>query len=200
MPEYLEDKITTLTAQDVYDALCVAWKAYFGEEAEHSPILVLMAQSALETGRWKALHWYNFGNCKSVKGDSRDWTSYVCDEYINGKRVWFLKGTPGSMFRAYKTKELGAVDYLDLLYRRYHPCWLHVLSGNPENFVMSIKSMGYFTADLQKYKVAVASLFNEYTKTLVKKDVPVFTFEEQEQIDNLVKITLDESIKSSIII
>jgi flagellum-specific peptidoglycan hydrolase FlgJ len=124
-----------------------------------------MAQSALETGRWKHCHCWNLGNVKSSFGDGRDFTFFRCNEVLSGKTVWFDPPHPYTRFRAFRTLAEGAVDHLAFLrgLTRYKIAWQWVMAGDPHAFVQALKAAGYFTADEAPYERSVASLFNEFS-------------------------------------
>lgn len=157
-------------------------------------IYLLMAQWALETGRGKACWNYNLGNAKSIEGDNRSFTYYACNEILPSKAarahaaaakprtdapgpnaditkedgttaiIWFYPDHPYARFRAFRTLEDGAYDYLTLLYRRFPKAWPAICQGDPIAFCAMLKAQRYFTADLEPYTKGVASLFREYRK------------------------------------
>lgn len=137
MPTRVSDRLTVIDAQTFLNALGYCWVQLFNQPAEKESLLVLMAQSALETGRWKYIHNYNLGNAKSVDGDGRDFSFYACNEIfplpvaaayeagstsehpakITEKRsdgkavVWFYPEHPGCRFRSYQVvREDGTID------------------------------------------------------------------------------------------
>lgn len=126
MPKKISDRVTPVTPSQFLEALYRAWLDLFEEVPKHESLLVLMAHSALETGRWKYLHNYNFGNVKGVDGDGRDYCYYACNEVLDiavaaayeakstpdrscritskiaGKaEIWFYPEHPACRFRAY---------------------------------------------------------------------------------------------------
>lgn len=82
MAERLPDVITTIKPVELLTALVDGWRALWAETPKRESVLVLAAQSALETARWKSCHCYNLGNAKGVSADGRDWTFFVCNEVL----------------------------------------------------------------------------------------------------------------------
>lgn len=131
------DRLTPITPQQFLEALGYCWVELLNTPPEKNSLLVLMAQSALETGRWKYAHNYNIGNAKRTEGDGRDYTYFACNEIldsgvaaayeakstpdrpakiINRKQngtaeIWFYPEHPGCCFRAYQVmEEDGSID------------------------------------------------------------------------------------------
>lgn len=164
MSSELPDVLTHATPIEVARALRRAWMLLFGAEPSRESVCVLLAQGALETGRWRSMHCWNLGNIKSVPGDGRSWTFFRCNEIIGGKEVWFDPPHPASRFRAYDSLDEGAHDYLQLLRKRFAVAWPAVLAGDPDGFVRKLKAAGYFTAAVEPYARSVVSLFREFLK------------------------------------
>ncbi len=165
-PEELPDVLTHVGPEELATALVIAWRALFGVAPARKSILVLLAQSALETGRWKSCHAWNLGNFKSRPGDGRSWTFYRCNEILNGKIEWFNPPHPQCRFRAFQSLQEGAVDYLGSMRRNFASAWPAVLSGDPRAFVCSLKAANYFTADEGPYEHSATSIFQQYTGQL----------------------------------
>lgn len=124
----ISNRLTPVTPLQFLQGLAQAWVNLFTIPPNPSSLLVLMAQSALETGRWKYIHNYNFGNAKSVAGDGRDFCFFACfevfskavaaayeanskpeapakitEQHSNGTAtVWFYPEHPACRFRAYQ--------------------------------------------------------------------------------------------------
>lgn len=162
MEEQLPNMLTPVSAIVLAHALVDAWRGLWSETPKRESILVLLAQGALETGRWRSMHCWNLGNAKHTPGDGRSFTFYRCNEIIAGKTVWFDPPHPASCFRAFRSIQEGAVDYLGMLRRRFTKAWPAVLGGDPRAFVQQLKAQGYFTADEKPYENSVASLFHEF--------------------------------------
>lgn len=160
------DKITPLTAKEVALAFRSAFETVCGRTPSNACLALLVAQSALETGRWKSIHRYNFGNVKAGSEYTGKYCQFKCNEVENGKVVWYSPPHPQCNFRAFDSVEAGAVDHVRFLAqrKRYARAWEVAQTGMPLAFVDELKSAGYFTADAEPYRKAVASLWNEYMK------------------------------------
>ncbi len=169
----LEDKLTPLTAQDMIRALREAFFQLTGNDPTDKTLAILTAQSALETGRWKSIHWFNVSNIKAGQDYEGFYTLYRCNELIGGKLVWFSPPHVQCRFRAYPDIVAGARDHLGLLSKRarFYPAWTAARGGDEERFVDALKQGGFFTADLAPYKRAVLSLTAEYLR-LIRDMVP----------------------------
>jgi len=173
---YLVDKLTPLTPKEACRAFAV-----------HLPLdphvlACHVAQSALETGHWKSLHWFNFGNVKATPKWDGDVTCFGCNEIINGKVVWFHPGpevgwpghdvwlrkhptsvsnTTACKWRAFPTAEDGVAQQLAFLKSRPRS-WSAAAIGDPEGFARALKTERYYTADVEHYTKLLKSLWNTY--------------------------------------
>lgn len=153
---------TTITEQDAAQALKLAWNAVFGNDPTLEQLSLLWAQSALETGRWKSIWCYNFGNIKNTTGH----TYYMirCDEYIGGKHVWLDPPDKGTWFDSYLSAEAGAEAYIRFLSQKhgYAAAWQQVIAGDPMAYCHALKMAHYYTADEAAYTKGVVSLVDEF--------------------------------------
>lgn len=166
----LEAVKTPITPLDVARALRAAWLRLFEVIPADQCIAVLMAQSALETGRWKSCWNYNLGNIKGGGKWQGDTCQFRCNEVIKGKVEWFEPPHPQTTFRAYPTLTDAAADYLWLLRRRFSGAWNYILNGDPVGFSQALKRQNYYTAPEPPYTKAVKSLFTEYLKLLLTQE------------------------------
>jgi hypothetical protein len=161
------DKLTPLTAGEVARAFQYAFTRLIGHPPKPRTLAILMAQSALESGRWKSLHCFNLTNIKASTTYEGLYCLYRCNEIINGKVEWFDPPHPQCRFRAFESLEDASLDYLTFLQRpRYKPAWEQALAGDPVAFVAALKRGGFFTANEEPYRKAVVSLMNEYVQKL----------------------------------
>lgn len=224
----LPNVLTPVTPKEFYHHLALCWLHTFGSRPDRSALLVLMAQSALETGHWKYIHCYNFGNVKAVPVDGpRGYTFYACNEILTREQathamrgehpakitrevgggkveVWFYPKHPACCFRAYGGEggfTAGMADYLNILYNKYQSAWDAVLDGDPGMFVDKLKAAKYFTADLAKYRADVLWLYEHYRKQDLG-EIPVITEGSGKLTDSavlgLVWETLDASSREGI--
>lgn len=174
-PRELPNELTHVTANELGGALVKAWGHLWQEVPRRETVLVLLAQSALETGRWRSCHNFNLGNIKSRPGDGRDWTYFRCNEVEHGRTVWYDPPHPACRFRAFRTLEEGAVDHLAFLrgMKRYAQAWPMAIAGDPRAFVGELKRAGYFTASLEPYATSVASIYHDFDRTLTFEIPPL---------------------------
>lgn len=140
-PKYIKDEVKTLKEAEATYALREAWKRVYGTYPNDTSLAVLWSKSALETGKWKYIHDYNFGNIKRKQNDEVNlFTMYECGEEVslaqaqklvaedperirivrtytwpNGSKRASINIKPGhlwSQFTAHKLPEDGAEFYL----------------------------------------------------------------------------------------
>jgi len=157
----VQNKLTQLSPSEAAAALAAAYQQLVGSPASQPILALLLAQSALETGNWKKIHNFNFGNQKAS-------TSYPlivqfrCSEIVNGAEKFFDPPAPECNFRAYETASAGALDYLRVLHSRPH-WWQGLQTEDPSAFVDALATPPrYFTANPALYKSALTSLFVQY--------------------------------------
>lgn len=73
---------TIVTAQQVLEAMAQAYADFFHAPTDKTALLILLAQSAFETGWWRFMWNNNLGNYKAVENGVYDWTYFTCNEYI----------------------------------------------------------------------------------------------------------------------
>jgi hypothetical protein len=219
MGEKLLDQTKRILPEDVFQGLVRAWQTLLNETPKKESICILMAQSALETGRWKAIHCFNFGNIKSSDADGLDYTFYACNELMpiamakqyaakspdtakitairnDGKAwIWFYPDHPASRFRAFKTLDEGALDYLGFLFKKYRSAWQSVVSGDPTQFSHQLKIHGYYTADEASYTKGVVNIFREFMKLPYDPaSVTFLTEETRQKLDALIALTTQQMV------
>jgi hypothetical protein len=164
--ELVPDLVTPLDAKTVALAFRSAYETVCGVTPSNACLALLVAQSALETARWKSIHRFNFGNVKASPDYDGKYCQFRCNEVINGKLQWFDPPHPQTNFRAFDSIDVGALDHMRFLAtrKRYANAWKDAQAGAPLAFVDSLKRAGYFTADVAPYRKAVTSLWNEYMR------------------------------------
>jgi hypothetical protein len=143
---------TQLDAGEAGAALGAAWEQIFGEVPSEETRRILTAQWSHETGRGASMFNYNFGGIKgtgptglSVEQSTRE--GYGATEHRIVDR-----------FRAYRTAEEGAVDYVKLLKNRFPEAIDAARQGDPVSFVQGLKARNYFTGDPAAYTRSIVSL------------------------------------------
>lgn len=185
---YVPDRITVYEPQPLAAALRAACCSLpeIGRDPGDAALTILMAQIALETGRGKFCHGWDFGNIKASPRYVGQYSCFKCNEVIGGKVKWFSPttggfscppGHPQTRFRAYADTDetraraeppalyRGTKEYVAFIGRptsRYHSAWLRALAGDAAGYVHELKRHGYFTADEQRYKRGVVSLTRSY--------------------------------------
>lgn len=185
----IPDKHTRLSAAEVIEAFEKAYQWVMGIEKgvaakadlDAATLALMVAQSALESGNWRSMHCFNFGNIKASSRYRGLYCQFRCNEVINGKLEWFDPPHPQCNFRAYETAEDGARDYMRFLavdtngdgVNRYAEVWRTLVEADGDDadvfsFVRELKRAGYFTASERLYfdggngKGGVLALYRQY--------------------------------------
>ena len=219
----IDDKMTPVTAEELFVALWRAWINMFDCPPTKDSIMLMVSQWAFETGWGQSMHCFNLGNAKSKDGDGRDFCFFECGEelpvaeaekwvaaaptLVTIKHVYVVKGVtqasvhvkpdhPAARFRAYSTLEEGAADYLAMLRRNFAVAWPSLQAGDPVGFVRAVKQAGYFTGSGSIYEAGVRSIFLRLHTTLkIDTDsLPVLSDEHARRVMDLVALNLQESV------
>jgi hypothetical protein len=158
----IQDKLTPLTRDEATRALLAAYKQLTGALPSTAVLALLVAQSAFETGHWKSLHHFNFGNAKAGAGYPLI-TQFRCSEVdAQGVEHFYDPPHPQCNFRAYPDAAAGALDYLKVLKSRSH-WWLGLHTADPGAFVDALATAPkYFTGNVAIYKRSIISLFKSF--------------------------------------
>jgi hypothetical protein len=214
-PLYLKAEVKTLSEGEAAVALREAWFKIFGSYPSNNQLALLWSQSALETGRWKKIWCYNFGNIKWKQDSGHTFTMFRCSEILNSKEEWFDPPHAQTHFKAYKTAVEGAEDYIRFVSgrKRYAKAWQEVLNGNPVAYSKELRAAGYYTASETLYTKGVVRLRNEFllkvdklllwapsnipaTTTPPSKPIEsLFTPEERKNIENVALATAKQSFE-----
>ncbi len=191
---FTEDMVTPFTFEEAAGAMRTAlWDALGKKYPSNSCLALALAKTALETGRWRFIHCFNWGNIKAGRAYVGMYTSFACNEVLDGKVVWFAPGgrldkkggiviaepsavPPGhhqTRFRAYANRFDGAYQYVEFVASgRYVDAWHELLEGDPDGYVMALYRKGYFTADPKIYGKGVKALHAEFLARLEGKEWP----------------------------
>lgn len=164
-------------------------------------VCLLLAQSALETGRWRSAYSWNLGNVKAAPA----WQGSYCERYCNellteqqardahsraslqpdgtldvilggvvgGRRIVnFYPPNPASRFRAFDSIEEGALDYLSILADRFASAWRYLADGDAPGFAAALHRARYYTADPKAYAAGLVSLQREYSHLTIDLSAP----------------------------
>jgi hypothetical protein len=146
---------TPLTGGEAAKALEDAWRTVVGGTPDRSTVAVLAAHWAHETGRGQAMLNFNFAGLKGA-GPSGLGAAYRTREGWGKTEVHAV-----DTFRAYRTADEGAKDYVALLARRYPRAVEAARAGDASGFVGALKERGYFTGNEAAYRRNVTALSNE---------------------------------------
>jgi Transglutaminase-like superfamily len=154
--DQLVDRVATpVTSQGLADALAAAWPAAIGG-SPGSAINVLVAQSAFETGAWKAVWNNNLGNVKYTSGT--DYFQMTASEG-SGANTTMVP----SKWRSYPTLAAGAAAWLKFMSNNESSAMTFATSGDVADFVSALKNNGYFTGDLGQYTAGVQQYYSQYS-------------------------------------
>jgi hypothetical protein len=123
-----------------------------GEEPSEDTVRVLTAQWAHETGSGASMFNYNFGGIKGTGPSGLTVAQRTREGFGATER------TIVDNFRAYRTAEEGAGDYVRLLQSRFPQAAEAAKNGDPRAFVHALKARGYFTGDEGAYTRSVVAL------------------------------------------
>lgn len=185
---FVDSYLTPLTEIGAAWALREAWFVCFDVYPSIDSLSLIWAQTALETGRWKKIYNYNWGNIK--RRESKPYTSYGCNEILNGKVEWFQPYHPQTFFAAYSSAAEGAQDYLKLLSQlpRYQKCWQTILIGSAPKFGLELHAAGYYTDDVTKYTKNLVELDSEFKNKFNQNSftilVPPITLPNLDNVEN----------------
>ena len=151
----VEPKRTQVTPDDIRGALARAHVKVTGRAASGATLDVLTAQASLETASGGRMYNYNFGGIKGAS-PSGETAKLNTHEVLDGKDVQIKDG-----FRAYKTIDEGAADYVKLIRDRFPTAMQQAERGDTDGFAHALKKSGYYTADEKAYAAGLRSLIGQ---------------------------------------
>lgn len=143
---------TRLDGNQASDALRAAWKNVTGQAPSEKTVAILTAQWAHETGNGASMYNYNFGGIKGMG------PSGIAVQQRTKEGFGASEHTITDRFRAYRTAEEGATDYVKLITQRFPEAAKSAQNGDPTGFVAGLKQRGYFTGDPAAYARSVNTL------------------------------------------
>ena len=175
------------------DVAAVFARYWPGGTPKREALALVLAQSALETGRWDKMVDWNFGGVKAqAKIDHTYFWTAECVAEASGQDV-IRKSTdqapaklakdqskckpgqlriavgprhPWARFRAFESAEAGARDYLGFLSTRTKAWEVANTTADAKAFVAALKKSGYFTGPEDVYFFNVSSMQREFLRTL----------------------------------
>ena len=178
---FTEDALTPFSFEEADEAISAALPRGVSPAVR----ALALAKTALETGRWKKIHCFNWGNIKAGTSFQGMFTCFACGEELPEGSCWFepdgtIKnltkrtvtkpvsfdvppGHPQTRFRAYANRFDGAFEYVEFVKSgRYAQAWQALLAGDAVGYVHQLKLKGYFTAAEAPYTAAVVSMQKEF--------------------------------------
>ena len=153
MSQFIPNKFTPLDPDSAAKAIAAGYKNVTGSLPGKEILALLIGQAALETGNWKSMHNFNFGNVRGEAPDGK-WTSFRAGEIINGKEeFWDADSSASSKnkFRAFDNAIDGATNYVKILKSRPH-WWAGLQTKTAEGFIKGLTTYpAYFTASPSLY-------------------------------------------------
>lgn len=174
---------TPLSFEEAQAALASALRLQLGKWPSREALALALAKTALETGRWKSIWNFNFGNVKAGEKYVGSYCCFELNEVLNGKVVWFSPrgrldrkggkvvaepfddppGHPQTRMRAFPNAFDGAEAYVKFVAGgRYAAAWQLLLAGDAAGYSRALKAAGYYTAPVEDYVRGVVSLQREF--------------------------------------
>lgn len=147
---------TKLDAGQAQEALRAAWEKVTGEAPSDKTLALITAQWAHETGNGASMYNYNFAGIKGAGPSGLSVAQHTREGYGASERRIV------DNFRAYRSAEEGATDYVQLLSKRFPEAVEGARQGDPGAFVRGLKSRGYFTGHEGAYLNSVSSIASRY--------------------------------------
>lgn len=183
---YVPPRKTPLTQTDALWAIRIAFERLELRVPTAETLAILVAQSAFETGHWKSMWCYSFGNAKASPKYEGHFTSFRCSEVEDGAE-WFYSpdgtesckaldivrkpidypvppGHPQTRFRAYLDAASGAVAHLAIVRSGWPTAWAAALAGDALGFCA-----GLIENPNKKYYTASPALYRRNVVALTKK-------------------------------
>ncbi len=148
----VEARRTPVTRADLRAAIGRALERTEGKRPSGSLVDVLTAQASLETASGQQMYNYNFGGIKGRAPDGSSAT-YRTKEVVDGHEVSIRDG-----FRAYRSLDEGALDYVRTMKSRFGAAMSPAEHGDVAGFAHALKKSGYYTASEADYAKGLTSL------------------------------------------
>ena len=148
----VEPKRTQVSRGEIRDAIARAHSRVTGRAASGATLDVLTAQASLETASGGRMYNFNFGGIKG-SGPNGETAKLRTHEVLGGKDVEIRDG-----FRAYRTIDEGATDYVRLMKDRFPGAMAQAERGDVDGFAKALKQSNYYTADEKAYASGLRSL------------------------------------------
>lgn len=166
-PNYRPPTLTPCDGIDAAEAIARAVILVHGDEPPRDALAILVAQSALETGNWRRIYNWNFGNSKSSVVFPHTYFRTGERDPATGKTVMYDPPHYQTRFRAFDSAAAGAAHHLRVITNmRFRPAWEAAQEGDIGEFSRLL----YHTPDGQPYYTsASADPVKWYTDALVRR-------------------------------
>jgi hypothetical protein len=143
---------TPVTSEQASSLIGDALEHVTGEKPSPETVAILTAQWAHETGNGASMFNYNFAGIKGTGPSGLSVVQRTREGFGASER------TISDNFRAYRTAEEGAHDYVSLMKSRFPGALEAARQGDPAGTVRALKQAGYFTGDENAYTRSVTQL------------------------------------------
>jgi hypothetical protein len=141
----VEARRTPAAMADVKTAITRALESQTGGRPNSRTVDVLAAQVSLETAHGGSMYNFNFGGIKGASPQGET-ANYTTREVLDGHSVTLQQG-----FRAYRSLDDGARDYVSVLRTRFPQAYQQAIAGNVDGFAHALKQSHYYTAPEAQY-------------------------------------------------
>jgi hypothetical protein len=192
MPER-ESRLTPVDPAALYLALRAQLALELGAPVPRSAAIIVLAQMALESGRFRSTRNYNLGGMKCPRDWPGDWQYFTTREVVSAAQAAeYLKAStpdatvrivdstlaparvtiivsgkhPLNKFCSFDSLESAVRYHVHVLCGRYRSAVDEAIGGHAFAFAQELHAKRYFTGDPTQYGVSVSSLAREYERTI----------------------------------
>jgi hypothetical protein len=193
---WVHARLSPMSFDEAAEAMKGALRNEIGSDPTRECLALALAKCALETGRFRAIWNWNFGNIKAGSTYVGQYCCFELNEVLGGKVVWFgprgrlsgrggvvvaeacsdPPGHPQTRMRANVNRYDGAIRYVDFMVRgaggRFANAYGFMLAGNAIGMCHEMKLRGYYTAPEADYSRGVVSLQKEFVGKLAGQRPP----------------------------
>jgi hypothetical protein len=163
---FVEPERTPATRTELRDAIGRAWTRETGRKPSAGLVETLAAHASLETGSGAQMYNFNFGGIKGA-GPHGETARCRTKEVVNGREIEIRDG-----FRAYRTLDEGAVDYVKTMRAQFGSALARAEAGDVDGFAHALKEKHYYTADEGAYASALRRLSGAGESNIVEAAKP----------------------------
>ena len=138
------ERLTPMSVAEARGYLMAALTHALGRTPTNKEATMIYAHSDFETGTWRELHNFNFGNLEVTPG-----------------HPWYRLRNNDQKFRDYVSPSEGATGMIFLLKSRYPQAWALLDSGDPAAYAAALRAAGYYTAPLETYANGLTARYKD---------------------------------------